>query len=141
MRVEGTLVLTTHSKCIQKKRSGSGRGSRLCIDILLPTILPFSFIPSAKADVNCETLAEYYLDFAKPDNAPDKDMRSSGYYMGLVWGFLNGDSRRTYRPPNDLTVSQASHVVGSWLRSNPQHGQESHVWCVHYALKETWPAD
>ena len=99
-----------------------------------------SMISPAKADVSCGTLAEYYHQYAKPDHAPDKDMLSSEYYRGLVWGFLNGDSRRTYRPPNDVMVSQASHVVGSWLKSNPQHWHKPHVWCVHYALLETWPS-
>jgi len=107
--------------------------------LLLIPVLALLTCP-AKAEVNCGTLAQYYLDYVKPNNAPGKDMLSSGYYMGLVWGFLNGDSRRGYRPPNDVTISQASHVVGSWLRSNPQHWQKPHVWCVHYALKEIWPS-
>ena len=86
--------------------------------ILLTLILLVPLICRAESEFNCETLADYYAEYAKPQNAPSKDMLSSGYYMGLVWGFLNGDSRRSYRPPKDVTMSQASHAVGDWLTSS-----------------------
>ena len=71
--------------------------------ILLTLILLIPLICRAEPEFNCETLADYYAEYAKPQNAPSKDMLSSGYYMGLVWGFLNGDSRRSYRPPKNIT--------------------------------------
>jgi len=108
--------------------------------ILLTLTLLIPLICRAEIRLNCETLADYYAEYAKPQNAPSKDMLSSGYYMGLVWGFLNGDSRRSYRPPKDVTMSQASHAVGDWLTNNPQHWDKPHAWRVHYALKETWPS-
>ena len=86
--------------------------------ILLTLILLIPLTCRAKIELNCETLADYYVEYAKPKNAPSKDMLSSRYYMGLVWGFLNGDSRRSYRPPKDVTMSQASHAVGDWLTSS-----------------------
>ena len=104
--------------------------------ILLTLTLLIPLICRAEIELNCETLADYYVEYAKPKNAPSKDMLSSGYYMGLVWGFLNGDSRRSYRPPKDVTMSQASHAVGDWLTNNPQHWDKPHAWCVHFALKE-----
>lgn len=107
--------------------------------ILLALILLIPLTSRAEIELNCETLADYYVEYANPKNAPSKDMFSSGYYMGLVWGFMNGDSRRSYRPPKDITISRASHAVGDWLTSHPQHWHKPHAWCVHYALKEIWP--
>ena len=105
---------------------------------LLTLILLLPHTCRAEIELNCATLADYYAEYAKPKNAPSKDMLSSGYYVGLVWGFLNGDSQPSYRPPKDVTVSQASHAEGDWLKGNPQHWQKPHAWCVHYALKEIW---
>ena len=45
--------------------------------ILLTLILLIPLTGRAKPECNCETLGDYYAEYANPKNAPSKDMLSS----------------------------------------------------------------
>lgn len=107
--------------------------------IFLPIILLFSLVAPAKAQMNCGTLAEYYLEYAKPTGDRTKNFQSSGYFIGFVSGFRVGDDWRYFNVPNGVNDGQLSHVVGKWLRANPEKWHLGMNLCVYDALYATWP--
>ena len=95
--------------------------------------------PYANAEMNCGTLADFYLEYAKPKGDASRNWFKDGYFMGFVREYVLGDAGRDYAIPSGANARQANHVVGRWLRDNPQHWHLSEEQCVHRALSATWP--
>ena len=108
---------------------------------LIPLVFLVAMASPVKAEYNCGTLAEYYLDYSKPEGTQGRSWFREGYYMGFVWGYVNGDHVLNDRVPQGVSAGQLSHVVGKWLRANPEHWHRSQYYCVERAVMETWPAD
>ena len=89
--------------------------------------------------MNCGKLAEYYLEYVKPNSDPTKLWSADGYFGGYVFGFHSGDNYRDIGVPGKVTSKQMSHVVGKYLQAHPEKWHLSMNQCVYDALYETWP--
>ena len=95
--------------------------------------------PYANAEMNCGTLADFYLEYAKPKGDASRNWFKDGYFMGFVRGYVLGDAGRDYEMPHGVTAEQVSRVVGTFLSSNRQMWHLPMWDCVHRALLEAWP--
>ena len=107
--------------------------------IFLPIILLFSLVSPAKAQMNCGKLADYYLEYVKPDGDTTINWYRYGYYQGFVSGWDTGYRGPFINIPSVVTNGQVARVVGRWLRAHPEHWHRSRDWCVGTALSEAWP--
>ena len=92
----------------------------------------------AKA-LNCGDLADYYREFAKSGDDTSKVSSASAVFLAYGWGYADGDAGRNYAIPPGVDAVQVAHVVGKFIRDNPQLWHLPMGSCVHHALIATWP--
>ena len=92
----------------------------------------------AKA-LNCGDLADWYREFAKSGDDTSKVSSFSALFLGYTWGYADGDAGRNYAIPPGVGAMQCAHVVGKFIRDNPQLWHLEIPDCVHRALIATWP--
>ena len=110
--------------------------------VLLPIVLLLAMASPAKVQADCGQLANDYLAYKKVDADSARNAQEFGdgaHYLGYVWGYISGDAGRDYAVPRGVNAGQAAHVVGRFIRDNPQLWHLQNWDCVDRALISTWP--